>query len=115
MSKYHNKKSVIDGITFDSRLEADLYNQLVILKKAGKIYSFKCHVPFALHGHGEAKVCTYKLDFEVIMPKVGALSQKIRYVEAKGVWTPVARLKRKLFEAEYGTLEIHTKEENWKL
>lgn len=109
MTKFHNKKVTLDGITFDSKLEAELYKTLMILKAAGKIYSVECHVPFALHGHGGVKVATYKLDFKVL----GFAHP--RYIEAKGVWTSTARLKKKLFEAEYGKLEIHTQKDHWKL
>lgn len=38
MNKYRNKKTVVDGITFDSRKEAKRYNELKLLQM-GKIIS----------------------------------------------------------------------------
>lgn len=36
-AKYGNRKAVIDGITFDSKKEAQRYTELKLLEKAGKI------------------------------------------------------------------------------
>lgn len=36
-AKYGNRKAVIDGITFDSKKEAQRYTELKSLEKAGKI------------------------------------------------------------------------------
>lgn len=36
-SKYRNKKTVVDGITFDSMKEARRYEELRLLEKAGEI------------------------------------------------------------------------------
>lgn len=37
MTKYNAKKTVINGITFASRLEAERYQQLMLLERAGEI------------------------------------------------------------------------------
>jgi hypothetical protein len=47
-SKYHNKKTVVDGITFDSKHEADRYIELSMLLKAGEISDLRLQVPFEL-------------------------------------------------------------------
>ena len=39
-NKFGAKRTTIDGITFDSKLEADRYIQLKLLEKAGKITVF---------------------------------------------------------------------------
>ena len=41
MTKYHAKKTQVNGITFSSRLEADRYEQLLLLEKAGEIAELK--------------------------------------------------------------------------
>lgn len=46
--KYNAKKTVIDGIIFDSKAEAAYYNQLKILKRAGEIKDFEMQVQFTL-------------------------------------------------------------------
>jgi len=39
MSKYNNVKTVIDGITFDSKKEAQRYQDLLLLQLAGVVKS----------------------------------------------------------------------------
>ena len=48
ISKYHNKKTIIDGIKFDSKKEADYYIKLKMLEKAGKIKDLRLQVEFVL-------------------------------------------------------------------
>jgi len=122
MTKYGNKKITIDGITFDSLLEAAFYQRLRDYKKAGKIHDFKMQRVFVLHAG-----IKYKLDFEIEMPDgfcdyrnmprgLNIITKRHhRYVECKGFWTQTAKLKRKLFQADYGILEIHTAKDPWKL
>ena len=35
MNKYRNRKTVVDGITFDSKREAERYMELKLLEQAG--------------------------------------------------------------------------------
>lgn len=116
MTKYGNKPIEIDGIKFQSMLEGAFYQRLRDYKKAGKIHDFKMQTVFVLHGAKGISICKYKLDF--LIETFGTLENPFgtrRYVEVKGYWTAVAKLKRKLFEAEYGKLEIHTREKPWVL
>ncbi len=46
--KYNNKKITLDGITFDSRKEANRYRELKLLEKAGKISDLRLQVKFQL-------------------------------------------------------------------
>lgn len=48
VTKYHNKKVEIDGITFDSKKEARRYSELKLLEKAGKITGLQMQVRFNL-------------------------------------------------------------------
>ena len=48
MNKYLNKKTVIDGITFDSRKEARFYMIYKQMEKDGEISDLKMQVPFEL-------------------------------------------------------------------
>ena len=48
MSKYRNRKTVYDGITFDSQREANRYAELKLLERAGEISDLKLQVPFEL-------------------------------------------------------------------
>lgn len=47
-SKYHNTKVIIDGIKFDSKVEASRWSELVMLTKAGKIRDLKRQVRIVL-------------------------------------------------------------------
>jgi len=46
--KYKNKKIVVNGITFDSKKEADRYNELLLLETAGLISNLQRQVKFVL-------------------------------------------------------------------
>lgn len=46
--KYGNKKTVIDGITFDSKREAKRYSELKLLLHAGEISMLSRQVAFVL-------------------------------------------------------------------
>lgn len=48
MSKYQNRKVTVDGITFDSRKEANRYRELLLLERAGAISGLKRQVRFQL-------------------------------------------------------------------
>lgn len=39
-SKYHNVKTVVDGIIFDSKKEARRYSDLKLLQRAGEVITF---------------------------------------------------------------------------
>ncbi len=46
--KYGNKKAVVNGISFDSRKEADRYKELLLLQKAGVIEDLELQKTFEL-------------------------------------------------------------------
>lgn len=103
--KYHNTKTVADGIKFDSKLEAERYAQLKILERAGVIRelelqpSFELLPSFKKNGKTWRKT-VYKADFRYI------LCEDDSYIieDVKGstaVITDVFRLKQKLFEYKY--------------
>jgi hypothetical protein len=48
MSKYKAKKTVVDGITFDSQKEAQRWCELRLLEKAGVIKNLQRQVPFEI-------------------------------------------------------------------
>lgn len=47
-SKYGNRKAVVDGITFDSRKEANRFQELRMLERAGKIKALERQVKYVL-------------------------------------------------------------------
>ena len=48
MRKYRNVKTTLDGISFDSRKEANRYAELRILEKAGLIQNLQMQVKYVL-------------------------------------------------------------------
>ena len=47
-SKYHSKKTTINGITYDSKKEARRHGELLLLERAGKISDLETQVKFEL-------------------------------------------------------------------
>lgn len=96
MSKYRNIKTTIDGITFDSRKEADRYCELKLLQRAGEITDLELQVPFtlipafSLNGKKHTAI-KYVADF------VYRRGGKRVVEDVKGMRTDVYKLKKKLF------------------
>lgn len=103
--KYHSKKTVIDGITFDSKAEAHRFVELKTLENAGRISHLKLQPEFELipsfKKNGKTyRRCVYKADF--------CYMAEGRFIveDVKGFKTEVYKLKRKLFEWRYPDLTI---------
>lgn len=47
-SKYHSKKITVNGITYDSRKEANRHSELLLLQRAGRISDLETQVKFEL-------------------------------------------------------------------
>ena len=103
--KYHNKKTFIDGIKFDSKLEAERYTQLKMMERAGVIRDLEIQPEYELipsfRKNGKTwRKTVYKADFRYIL----AENDKTIIEDVKGsisVITDVFRLKQKLFEYKY--------------
>ena len=103
--KYHNKKTVADGIKFDSKLEAERYSQLKMMERARVIRDLQLQPEYELipsfRKNGKTwRRTVYKADFRYI------LAEDDSYIieDVKGsteVITGVFRLKQKLFEYKY--------------
>lgn len=123
-SKYHNRKTwrilPIDGILFDSRREAEYYDELKLREKAGEITDLQLQVKFSIDINGK-HICNYFADFVyweyesltapdpthyakvlIIAPKEAKKQKRKVVVDVKGMRTDVYRLKKKLVEAVYG-------------
>lgn len=96
-NKYGAKKTEVDGITFDSKLEARRYMQLMDMLRHGLIRGLLRQVRYSLDVNGK-KIGTYIADF--VYTDVAAGVEIIE--DAKGVLTPLYRRSKKHFEAQYG-------------
>jgi hypothetical protein len=103
MNKFGAIKTEVDGITFASKKEARRYSELKLLERAGQIRNLELQRRFPLK-IGNRLICTYVSDFVYCTnPKPGAKNVGEFIVEdAKGMKTPVYKLKAKLFEALHG-------------
>lgn len=97
-NKYRNVKTVVDGITFDSKKEAARYQELKLMERAKEIYNLELQPKFPICIEGK-KVFEYRADFRYWVDGVGG-----RYIveDVKGVKTDVYKLKKKCVEAAYG-------------
>lgn len=105
-NKYNNKKTVVDGITFDSQKEANYYCQLRTLSFLGKIKYFKTQQKYILQDEFEKngvkhRPITYIADF-VVNHHDGTTE----VIDVKGMETQVFKIKRKMFEYKYPELKL---------
>lgn len=91
MSKYKNRKTVINGIEFDSVKEARRYMELKLLERAGEISNLQRQVKYELIPKcGKERSVTYIADF-VYREKGNTVVEDV-----KGARTKEYILKRKL-------------------
>lgn len=100
--KYRSQKTLMDGITFHSKREANEYYRLKLREAKGEIFDLKLQPRFPIIIKGR-KVCTVVLDFSFYDIE----QQRTRHIDVKGWDNDLSKLKRKMVEAEYGiTVEI---------
>lgn len=97
-SKYGAVKTEVDGIMFDSKHEAMRYQELWLLERAGDISNLRLQVPFELIPKSK-----YGMPIRYIADFVyNDNSDNLIVEDAKGVKTPVYRLKRRMMAEKYG-------------
>lgn len=117
-SKYGNRKTVVDGIVFDSQKEAQRYRELLLLERAGKISYLDRQTKFTLiPAQREPSTEMYKRGRNKGKEKPGKLLEKecsyiadFAYIQdgayivedTKGVRTEAYKIKRKLMLERYG-------------
>jgi hypothetical protein len=101
MNKYNAKKTTVDGITFDSKREAERYCELKLLQRAGEISELRLQVPFELQpgftvNGKKIRPIHYIADFMYTQNGTHVVE------DAKGHRTKEYMLKRKMFAYRYG-------------
>nr|DAQ23472.1 MAG TPA: Endonuclease [Caudoviricetes sp.] len=100
-SKYHAKKTTVDGITFDSKREADRYTVLKRMEQEGAIEGLRRQVRYEL-------IPSFDVDGKHYRPVYYVADFVYRedghevVEDVKGMRTDVYRLKSKLFARRYG-------------
>jgi hypothetical protein len=97
--KYKNVKTIINGISFDSKKEANFYGLLRLKEKAKLIDKFEMQVRYDLVVNSQ-KIGFYKADF--VTYKNGKVLDVIDVKSEMTKKLPVYRLKKKLVKAIYG-------------
>lgn len=95
--KYHNKKTIIDGIKFDSKKEAARWCELKKLEEAGEISDLRRQIPFILINGEEGpdgrklRPLKYVADFVYYDKNDNQVVE-----DSKGMKTDVYKLKKRL-------------------
>lgn len=114
MSKYKSKKTVVDGIEFDSKKEANRWQELRLMEESGEITHLTRQVEFLLipkqmepdtigargrmkRGKIIERECVYIADFVYYDS-----NNKFVVEDTKGVRTDAYRIKRKLMLYMHG-------------
>lgn len=106
-SKYRAIKTEVDGITFDSKREANRYCELKLLEKAGEISHLELQPKFELQPAYKkdgktVRAITYTADF--IYHELG--NNAVVVEDSKGYQTQQFLLRKKLFEFKYPDYEL---------
>ena len=91
-SKYGNRRTLYEGVMFDSQKEASRAVELDMLKRAGEVICWVPHVVFPL-----VKGVNYEADFVIVYA-----DWHVEVEDVKGVRTKEYRIKKKLFAERYG-------------
>jgi len=99
-SKFGAKKTIVDGITFDSKWESERYGQLRAMERGGIVTDLKLQVKYDIVIN-DIKICKYIADFvyKEELPN-GEIKEIVE--DAKGFETPEFKLKKKLMKAVHG-------------
>lgn len=92
--KYGNQRTEVDGLTFASKREARRYEQLKLMQRAGAIRDLVLQPRYRLVVN-DMTIGSYVADFSY----TDTATLRVVVEDAKGVRTPVYRLKKKLMLA----------------
>ncbi|WP_023987504.1 DUF1064 domain-containing protein [Paenibacillus polymyxa] len=103
MNKYNAKKKAIDGIVFDSNMEAKRYGELIILERGGLISELTLQPKFTLlesftKHEKKRRAITYKADF-MYQEDGNTIVEDVKGFAARDF-----SLRRRLFDDKYPDL-----------
>ena len=96
--KYGAKATVVDGIRFDSKKEAQYYRDLKLRQRAGEVLGWLRQVPIRLPGGTILRIDF--LEFHT--------DNTVHFVDVKGMETKEFKIKKREAEAAYPWLRIET-------
>lgn len=100
MSKYHSKKTIVNGIEFASKREASRYEKLKEMQDNGLITDLRLQVPYILVpafnlGKKRYRQMTYVADFVYNQDNIEVVE------DCKGYRTEIYKIKKKLMAYIY--------------
>ena len=98
--KYGAKWTTIDGIKFQSKLEATRYQHLRQWERLRVIGALTLQPRFKLHAQNGDHIATYIADFKY------TYNDTLIIEDVKGVLTPIFKLKAKWFASDYPYLHL---------
>ncbi|HBF5147629.1 TPA: DUF1064 domain-containing protein [Clostridioides difficile] len=101
MSKYNNKKIVIDGIKFDSKDESEYYLYLKEKKENGEIKDFGLQQKFELQPKFKKDGKSYRAITYIVDFAIYKWNGDVVYIDVKGYSTQQGELRKKLFDYKY--------------
>lgn len=108
-SKYQNDRTVLDGLKFDSKMEANRYAELVLLQRAGEITDLQVQQRFELVPAvrlAGAKRITTAIDYVADFTYRKTGTRIVVIEDCKGARTRVYLMKRHMMKALLG-LDIY--------
>ncbi len=105
MSKYNNKKVIVEDYVFDSIQESRRYKELKLLERAGKIQNLELQPHFLLQDSFRKNGKTFR-KIEYIADFKYIENGKTIVEDVKGIQTEVFKIKHKIFEKIYPELEL---------
>ena len=102
MNKYGNRKTTVDGRTFDSRKEAIRYAELALMQRAGLISDLQTQVPFEIIPAQKRNGRTIERPVKYIADFVYTENGEQVVEDTKGMKTKEYIIKRKLMLYEFG-------------
>mgnify|MGYP003129677195 FL=1 len=98
-NKYGARKTTVDGITFDSKWEAQRWGELQAMERGGLVRDLERQVKYDIVVNGE-KICRYIADFRYKMVDDDGSTKEV-VEDAKGFETADFKIKKKLMKAVY--------------
>ncbi len=105
MSKYNNKKVIVEDYVFDSIQESRRYKELKLLERTGKIQNLELQPHFLLQDSFRKNGKTFR-KIEYIADFKYIENGKTIVEDVKGIQTEVFKIKHKIFEKIYPELEL---------
>lgn len=99
--KYNARRTVIDGIEFDSKLEGEYYLHLKEMKAQGVILDFSLQPKFLLQDSFKKNGKTFRKIEYVADFLITLLDGEKEVIDVKGFETADFKIKRKIFEKKY--------------